>query len=79
MVLGLHERGGGNLAQGSGNDVDQATLLVALLRAAGFPARYVRGVVEFPDIEKAKNVTGVTDARYLSSFFRRRGSPTNRW
>lgn len=31
------------LRQMSGNDSDQATLLVALFRSAGFPARYVRG------------------------------------
>ena len=34
------------LRQGSGNDVDQASLLIALLRASRVPARYVRGVVE---------------------------------
>ncbi|TDR38772.1 RHS repeat-associated protein [Tahibacter aquaticus] len=30
----------------SGNDVDQASLLIALLRASQAPARYVRGVLE---------------------------------
>src|SRR6266508_4651398 len=30
---------------GSGNDADTASLLVALLRAKGFPARYARGTV----------------------------------
>ena len=34
------------LRQGAGNDADQAALLVALLRASGVPARFVRGVVE---------------------------------
>lgn len=37
------------LRQGVGNDCDQATLLVALFRASGYPARYVRGVIEFFD------------------------------
>ncbi len=32
----------------AGNDVDQASLLIGLLRASGTPARYVRGVVEVP-------------------------------
>jgi RHS repeat-associated protein len=32
----------------AGNDVDQASLLIALLRASGTPARYVRGVVDVP-------------------------------
>ncbi|HUP42315.1 MAG TPA: transglutaminase domain-containing protein, partial [Thermoanaerobaculia bacterium] len=36
------------LRQGRGNDADQAALLVALLRAAGAPARFVTGVVELP-------------------------------
>ena len=36
------------LRQGRGNDVDQASLLVALLRASGAPARFVRGVAELP-------------------------------
>ncbi len=39
------------LRQKSGNDCDQATLFAALLRASGFPTRYVRGTIEFfPDI-----------------------------
>ncbi|MBL0164400.1 MAG: glycohydrolase toxin TNT-related protein [Xanthomonadales bacterium] len=32
----------------AGNDVDQASLLISLLRASGAPARYVHGVVEVP-------------------------------
>ncbi len=32
----------------AGNDVDQASLLISLLRASGAPARYVRGVVDVP-------------------------------
>lgn len=36
------------LAQQRGNDTDQASLLLALLRAAGIPSRYVRGTVEMP-------------------------------
>ncbi len=34
------------LASMAGNDVDQASLLIALLRASRAPARYVQGVVE---------------------------------
>ncbi len=46
---------GETLRQKSGNDADQAALLVALLRASNFPARYVRGTIEFfPDLNKAK-------------------------
>ncbi|MCU7376085.1 hypothetical protein PEC18_36205 [Paucibacter sp. O1-1] len=38
----------GVLRSGAGNDVDQASLLTALLRAAGLNTRYVQGVVEVP-------------------------------
>ncbi|MEO7432864.1 MAG: DUF6531 domain-containing protein, partial [Dokdonella sp.] len=38
----------GTLTTLAGNDTDQASLLIALLRASGAPARYVRGVVEVP-------------------------------
>ncbi|HVS66652.1 MAG TPA: DUF6531 domain-containing protein, partial [Thermoanaerobaculia bacterium] len=36
------------LRQRAGNDVDQASLLIALLRASGFAARYVHGAIELP-------------------------------
>lgn len=36
------------LRDGRGNDVDQASLLIALLRAGQAPARYVHGVIERP-------------------------------
>lgn len=37
----------GALSSLGGNDTDQASLVVALLRASGYPARYVRGNIEF--------------------------------
>ncbi len=64
------------LRQKSGNDCDQAALLVALMRASGYPTRYVRGTIEFfPDIEKAKNLTGVSDPAKLGEFFQKAGIP----
>jgi PKD repeat protein len=64
------------LRQKSGNDCDQATLLTALLRSSGFPSRYVRGVIEFfPDIEKAKNLTGIDDPWKIAAFFQKAGIP----
>ncbi len=36
------------LRQGSGNDVDQASLLIALFRASGLGSRYVQGVLRLP-------------------------------
>ncbi|HXH82916.1 MAG TPA: transglutaminase-like domain-containing protein, partial [Candidatus Tectomicrobia bacterium] len=46
--LGSLKGAHGTLIDGAGNDVDQASLVVALCRAAGIPARYVVGQVEFP-------------------------------
>jgi pimeloyl-ACP methyl ester carboxylesterase len=66
------------LHQKSGNDCDQATLLVALLRASNFPSRYVRGTVQFfPNIERAKNLTGISDPSKIADFFQKAGIPYN--
>jgi len=35
------------LKSGAGNDTDQASLLIALMRVSGFPARYVTGEIQF--------------------------------
>lgn len=60
----------GVLAEGSGNDADTASLLIALLRCSGYPARYAEAVVTL-DIERAKNWLGLHDNKqvgyYLSS------------
>lgn len=66
----------GTLRQKSGNDCDQATLLVALLRASNYPARYVRGVIDFPaGLDKLKNITGVGNTWKLAEFFQKVGIP----
>jgi len=66
--------------QKSGNDCDQATLLTALLRASGFPTRYVRGTIEFfasdgKPIERVKNLTGIDDPAKIAAFFQKAGIP----
>jgi len=64
------------LHQKSGNDADQAALLVALLRASNFPTRYVRGTIQFfPGIEKVKNLTGIDDPLKIAAFFQKAGIP----
>jgi hypothetical protein len=64
------------LRQKSGNDADQAALLVALLRASNFPARYIKGTIEFfPDLDKAKNLTGLDDPAKIYTFLQKAGIP----
>lgn len=68
------------LHQKSGNDCDQATLLIALLRASGFPSRYVRGTIEFfagrdEPINKIKNLLGIDDPWKIAEFFQKAGIP----
>jgi hypothetical protein len=50
----------GTLRQRRGNAVDQASLLIALLRASGAPARYVHGVIRLP-LEHVMASLGLTD------------------
>jgi len=64
------------LRQKSGNDADQAALLVSLLRASGFPSRYVKGTIEFfPGIDKVKNLIGIEDPMKIAAFFQKAGIP----
>lgn len=51
----------GVLRSGAGNDVDQASLLTALLRAAGLATRYVQGTVELP-LERVATELGLPAA-----------------
>jgi RHS repeat-associated protein len=56
----------------AGNDVDQAALLVALLRASGAPARYVSGVIELPVATLAAQM-GITDTTLVADALGRAG------
>ena len=62
----------GTLRSGAGNDLDQASLLIALLRAAGVPARYVHGVVEMT-LDKVANDLGLADATLVPQALRQAG------
>ena len=67
------------LLEGSGNDADQSALLVALLRAAGHQAQYVRGVSYHPYASSA-GVSGLGDwlqveEGALGGFLFSRGTP----
>lgn len=57
------------------NDMDTASLLIALLRASGISARYVYSTIEIP-IEKAMNwVGGVTDLKMAGTILSTNGIP----
>lgn len=49
------------LEQLGGNDIDQAALLISLLRAKGIPARFISGTVMITP-EQAVDITGAADA-----------------
>ncbi len=57
------------------NDMDTASLLIALLRASGIYAHYAYGTIEVP-IDKAMNwVGGVTDPKMAGTVFATNGVP----
>jgi transglutaminase-like putative cysteine protease len=58
--LGSRKGADFTLQQLAGNDTDQASLLIALLRAANIPCRYVRGTVELTPTQ-ATSWLGVDD------------------
>lgn len=65
------------LRQKSGNDADQALLFASLMRSSGFPTRIIRGTIEFfPNIDKAKNLTGLDDPAKIAAFFQKAGIPS---
>ncbi len=64
----------GTLWAKSGNDFDQASLLIALLRASGIPARYEYGTIEVP-IDKAMSWVGMENPLAASSLFSSGGIP----
>lgn len=58
----------------AGNDMDQASFLIALLRASNIPSRYVFGVVELP-IEDAMEWVGVEEEEVTVEVFTKSGIP----
>lgn len=62
------------LLERSGNDFDQATILIALLRSANIPARYVYGTIEVP-IETVMTWLGIQDANTAANIVASGGIP----
>jgi predicted Fe-Mo cluster-binding NifX family protein len=65
----------GTLNQLNGNDYDQASLLIAMLRYKGIPSRYVTGTVEVP-IEKVIGWTGAKTPEAAVRALGMLGTPT---
>ena len=59
----------------SGNDYDQASLLISMLRYKGIPARYVKGTVEIP-IDKVIGWTGAQNPKEAVKVLGSLGIPT---
>lgn len=64
----------GTLETKAGNDVDQASLLIALLRKNNIPARYVTGTVEISS-DKAMNWAGATTPEAAARILASGGTP----
>jgi hypothetical protein len=62
------------LAELAGNDMDQASLLIALLRAANVPARYNCGTIEL-EMDRLMNWVGVKDANTAATILATNGIP----
>ncbi len=62
------------LLEKAGNDFDQASLLISLLRAANIPARYVYGTVEMP-IEDIKSWLAIDDTNMALTALSSSGIP----
>jgi transglutaminase-like putative cysteine protease len=58
-----------------GNDFDQASLLIALLRAANIPSRYVYGTIQVPIAQVENWVGGVTDPNAALNLMSQGGIP----
>lgn len=57
------------------NDLDTASLLIALLRAAGVPARYALGTIEVPSARLQNWLGGFTDMRAAVNYVGSSGTP----
>ncbi|MCX6789891.1 MAG: transglutaminase domain-containing protein [Candidatus Gribaldobacteria bacterium] len=56
------------LIERAGNDFDQSALLIALLRYAGYPAKYQRGQIKL-SLSQAMNLLGVDDPIVVAKMF----------
>ncbi|KFE67934.1 RHS repeat-associated core domain-containing protein [Hyalangium minutum] len=74
LYYGSKKGAAATLAEGAGNDFDQASLLIALLREAGVPARYEYTTVRL-SAAQAQALTGAVDARTAAFVLSSSGIP----
>ncbi|MCP4549445.1 MAG: hypothetical protein GY835_23565, partial [bacterium] len=73
---GAKKGAAGCLRERSGNAWDQASLLMALMKAASFGSRILTGVASFfPDLSVALDLTGLDNAVDVAHLFRLSGIP----
>ncbi|MBQ8923894.1 MAG: transglutaminase domain-containing protein, partial [Lachnospiraceae bacterium] len=72
---GLRKGATATFDSGIGNDVDQATLLIAMLRYLGYPAGYKTGIIKL-DEEAALNLTGASDLTTAANILSSMGEKT---
>ncbi|MDE5967135.1 MAG: hypothetical protein K2G89_09925, partial [Lachnospiraceae bacterium] len=60
-----------------GNDIDQASLLIAMLRHLGYPAEYVKGDILLTE-EQALSLTGADTFRHAADVLAAAGTPVTR-
>ncbi|MBK7862410.1 MAG: hypothetical protein IPJ65_28135 [Archangiaceae bacterium] len=76
LYWGSKKGAAATLREGAGNDFDQSSLLVALLRAAGVPARYEHGIVRL-SLAQAQALTGADTIEHAAYLIGYTGAPTS--
>ena len=61
----------------SGNDYDQASLLIAMLRYLGYPSAYVKGTIDLTP-EQAVSLTGADTAEHAADVLAAAGTPVTK-
>lgn len=74
---GSRKGASGTLDTLGGNDIDQASLLIAMLRYQGYQAKYVRGNILLTG-EQAMSLTGATTSKQAADVFAAAGTPVTR-
>lgn len=74
---GSRKSAGGTYEASAGNDLDQASLLIAMLRSLGYPAEYVRGDILLTE-EQALSLTGADTFRHAADVLAAAGTPVTR-